>query len=52
MTRGFDHTTQLAFSLGAAGGWLLGLPEGQIANAIAMAAANLANTDKNTVTER
>jgi 2-methylcitrate dehydratase len=40
MTRGFDHTAQLAFSLGAAGGWLLGLPEGQIANAIAMAAAN------------
>src|SRR5580704_2994173 len=40
MTRGFDHTTQLAFSLGAAGGWLLGLPESQIANAIAMAAAN------------
>jgi len=40
MTRGFDHTAELAFSLGAAGGWLLGLPEGQIANAIAMAATN------------
>jgi 2-methylcitrate dehydratase len=40
MTRGFDHTTQLAFSLGAAGGWLLELPESQIANAIAMAATN------------
>src|SRR5277367_410780 len=40
MTRGFDHTTQLAFSLGAAGGRLLELPEGQIANAIAMAATN------------
>jgi 2-methylcitrate dehydratase len=40
MTRGFDHTTQLAFSLGAAGGRLLELPEDQIANAIAMAATN------------
>jgi 2-methylcitrate dehydratase len=40
MTRGFDHTTELGFSLGAAGGWLLELSEGQIANAIAMAATN------------
>ncbi len=40
MTRGFDHTTQLAFSLGAAAGRLLGLSEQQIANAIAMAAAS------------
>jgi 2-methylcitrate dehydratase len=40
MTRGFDHTTQLAFSHNAAAGRLLGLPEGQIANAIAMAAAS------------
>ena len=40
MTRGFDHTTQLAFSLNAAAGRLLGLSEPQIANAIAMAAAS------------
>src|SRR5260221_13685829 len=40
MTRGFDHTTQLAFSHNAAGGRLLGLSEPQIANAIAMAAAS------------
>src|SRR6202043_3777102 len=39
MTRGFDHTAQLAFSLNAAAGRLLGLSEPQIANAIAMAAA-------------
>src|SRR5260221_8169663 len=39
MTRGFDHTTQLAFSLNAASGRLLGLSESQIANAIAMAAS-------------
>jgi 2-methylcitrate dehydratase len=40
MTRGFDHTAQLAFSLNAAAGRLLGLSEPQIANAIAMAAAS------------
>jgi 2-methylcitrate dehydratase len=40
MTRGFDHTAQLAFSHNAAAGRLLGLPETQIANAIAMAAAS------------
>ena len=40
MTRGFDHTAQLAFSHNATAGRLLGLPEGQIANAIAMAAAS------------
>src|SRR5580698_8675698 len=40
MSSGFDHTSQLAFSLNAAGGRLLGLSEQQIANAIAMAAAS------------
>ena len=40
MTRGFDHTTQLAFSLNAAAGLILGMSEAQIANAIAMAAAS------------
>jgi 2-methylcitrate dehydratase len=40
MTRGFDHTAQLAFSLNAAAGRLLGLSEAQIANAIAMAASS------------
>ena len=40
MTRGFDHTTQLAFSHNAAAGRLLGMTEPQIANAIAMAAAS------------
>ncbi|EFH81711.1 MmgE/PrpD family protein [Ktedonobacter racemifer] len=40
MTRGFDHTTQLAFSHNAAAGRLLGLSEEQIANAIAMAASS------------
>jgi 2-methylcitrate dehydratase len=40
MTRGFDHTAQLAFSLNAAAGRLLGLSEPHIANAIAMAAAS------------
>jgi 2-methylcitrate dehydratase len=40
MTRGFDHTAQLAFSLNVAAGRLLGLSEPQIANAIAMAAAS------------
>jgi len=40
MTRGFDHTTQLAFSLNAAAGRLLGMSEPQIANAIAMAAVS------------
>jgi 2-methylcitrate dehydratase len=40
MSRGFDHTTQLAFSHNAAAGRLLGLSERQIANAIAMAAVS------------
>src|SRR5208282_5627430 len=40
MTRGFDHTTQLAFSHNAAAGRMLGLSERQIANAIAMAAVS------------
>jgi 2-methylcitrate dehydratase len=40
MTRGLDHTTQLAFSHNAAAGRLLGLSERQIANAIAMAAVS------------
>jgi 2-methylcitrate dehydratase len=40
MTRGFDHTAQLAFSLNAAAGRLMGMSEVQIANAIAMAAAS------------
>jgi 2-methylcitrate dehydratase len=40
MTRGFDHTTQLAFSHNAMGGRLLGLSDRQIANAIAMAAVS------------
>ena len=40
MTRGLDHTAQLAFSHNAAAGWLLGLTEPQIANAIAMAASS------------
>jgi 2-methylcitrate dehydratase len=40
MSRGFDHTTQLAFSHNAAAGRLLGLSEQQIANAIAMAAVS------------
>jgi 2-methylcitrate dehydratase len=40
MTRGFDHTAQLAFSLNAAAGKLLGMSEVQIANAIAMAASS------------
>jgi 2-methylcitrate dehydratase len=40
MTRGFDHTAQLAFSLGAACGRLLGLSEQQIGHAIAMAASS------------
>jgi 2-methylcitrate dehydratase len=35
MTSGFDHTSQLAFSLNAAAGRLLGLTEPQIASAIA-----------------
>ena len=38
MTRGFDHTAQLAFSHNAAAGRLLSMSEAQIANAIAMAA--------------
>jgi 2-methylcitrate dehydratase len=40
MTRGFDHTAQLAFSHNAAAGRLLGMTDPQIANAIAMAAAS------------
>jgi 2-methylcitrate dehydratase len=40
MTRGFDHTTQLAFSLNAAAGRLFGMSDQQIANAIAMAAVS------------
>src|SRR6202050_3546800 len=40
MMRGFDYTTQLAFSLNAAAGRLLGASEPQIANAIAMAATS------------
>jgi 2-methylcitrate dehydratase len=40
MTRGFDHTAQLAFSLGAACGRLLGMSEHQIAHAMAMAASS------------
>jgi 2-methylcitrate dehydratase len=40
MTRGFDHTTQLAFSLNAAAGLILGMSEAQIASAIAMAAVS------------
>src|SRR6202007_1866468 len=43
MTRGFDHTAQLAFSHNAAAGRLLGLSESQIANAIAMAASSAAS---------
>src|SRR6201996_2480016 len=39
MTRGFDHTAQLAFSHNAAAGRLLGMTEAQIANAIATAAS-------------
>src|SRR5271168_2084051 len=40
MSSGFDHTSQLAFSLNAAAGRLLGLSEQQIAHAIAMAAVS------------
>ncbi|OYR20902.1 MmgE/PrpD family protein [Brucella thiophenivorans] len=40
MTRGFDHTTQLAFSVTAAAGRLLKMKKQQIAHAIAMAAAS------------
>src|SRR6202521_3580412 len=40
MTRGFDHTAQLAFSHNAAAGRLLGMTEPQIAHAIAMAASS------------
>ncbi len=40
MTRGLDHTAQLAFSHNAAAGRLLRLSEQQIANAIAMAAVS------------
>ena len=40
MTRGFDHTAQLAFSVPAAAGRLLGMGEKEIAHAVAMAAAS------------
>src|ERR1700685_1451942 len=40
MTRGFDHTSQLAFSHHAAAGRLLGLSEQQIGHAMAMAAVS------------
>src|ERR1700726_3271523 len=40
MSSGFDHTSQLPFSLNAAAVRLLGLSERQIANAIAMAAVS------------
>src|ERR1700729_372003 len=40
MSRGFDHTTQLIFTLNAAAGRLLGMSQPQIANAIAMAATS------------
>ena len=40
MTRGFDHTAQLAFSHNATAGRLLGMTEAEIANAIAMAASS------------
>src|SRR5580700_687950 len=40
MTRGFDHTSQLAFSHNAAAGRLLGLSEQQIGHAISMAAVS------------
>src|ERR1700739_663871 len=40
MTRGFDHTAQLAFSLGAACGRLLGMSEHHIAHATAMSASS------------
>src|SRR6202795_3138308 len=43
MTRGFDHTAQLAFSHNAAAGRLLGMTEAEIANAIAMAASSNAS---------
>jgi 2-methylcitrate dehydratase len=40
MTRGLDHTAQLAFSHNAAAGRLLGLSEQQIGHAMAMAAVS------------
>ena len=40
MTRGFDHTAQLAFSVPAAAGRLLEMSEDQIAHGIAMAASS------------
>src|SRR5260370_12895378 len=40
MSSGFDHPSQLAFSLNAAAGRLLGLSEQQIGHAIAMAAVS------------
>src|SRR5246127_4997944 len=44
MSSGFDHTSQLAFSLNATAGRLLGLSEQQIANAIAMAVGSDASS--------
>src|ERR1700735_1606032 len=40
MTRGFDHTAQLAFSHNAAAGRLLSMSEAPIANGLAMAASS------------
>ncbi|MFD5424798.1 MmgE/PrpD family protein [Streptomyces sp. NPDC127084] len=40
MTRGFDHTAQLAFSVPAAAGRLLGMEAEQLAHAMAMAGAS------------
>lgn len=40
MTHGFDHTAQLAFSVPAAAGRILGMPAAQIANAVGMAVAS------------
>jgi len=40
MSRGFDHTTQLAFSVPAAAGRLLGMPREQIAHGIAIAVSS------------
>lgn len=40
MSRGFDHTAQLAFSVPAAAGRLLGFNQKQISHAIAMAVAS------------
>ena len=40
MSAGFDHTAQLAFSIPAAAGRLMGMPREQIAHAIAIAASS------------